>query len=71
MYQYYEAIEQDVEGSLVIDTMSVGGIETMSVTDGTCQDFFEFRMVRNKDMYIHSLTLHIMMLTVKAKYDRK
>ena len=45
MYQYYEAIEQDVEGSLDITTMDMGDIQSMSVTAGACQDFFEFRMV--------------------------
>ena len=45
VYQYYEALEQDLEGSLEIDTSQTDTTETMSVVDGICQDFFEFRMV--------------------------
>ena len=46
VYQYYEAIEQDVEGLLEIVTTQMDTTETTSVNNGLCQDFFELRMVR-------------------------
>jgi len=45
IYQYYDAIEQDVEGSLDIVT---GQEDSQEVVSGLCQDFFEFRMVNHK-----------------------
>ena len=44
VYQYFNT-EQDVEGSLEIVTTQIGGIESRSVINGSCPDFFEFRMV--------------------------
>ena len=43
VYQYYDALDQDLEGSLDIVDTQMG--TTQSVVNGTCQDFFEFRMV--------------------------
>ena len=45
IYQYFEAVEQDLEGSLEITSTQMGSTETQRVVDGICQDFFEFRMV--------------------------
>ena len=45
LYQYYEAIEQDLEGLLEIVTTQMDTIETTDVGNGLCQDFFELRMV--------------------------
>ena len=45
IYQYFDAVAQDLEGSLEIVTTQMGNIETTSVDSGLCQDFFEFRMV--------------------------
>ena len=45
LYQYYEALEQNVEGSLDIVSTPVGDDLREEVASGTCQDFFEFRMV--------------------------
>ena len=47
MYQYFSS-EQDVEGSLEIATTQTGDTQSMSVTNGSCPDFFEFRMVNRK-----------------------
>ena len=44
VYQYFNT-EQDVEGSLEIRTTQTGDIESRSVINGSCPDFFEFRMV--------------------------
>ena len=46
IYQYYEAIEQDLEGSLEIVTTQMDTTVTTNVDNGLCQDFFELRMVR-------------------------
>ena len=55
MYQYYDR-EQDVEGSLTIQTSDDG---SEMVTSGACPDFFEFRMVnRIIDKYIHMVLLY-------------
>jgi len=45
IYQYYDAIEQDLEGSLDIVTRQEDGQE---VEGGLCQDFFELQMVNHR-----------------------
>ena len=45
IYQYHDAVQQDLEGSLEIVTTEMGNIEATNVVNGICQDFFEFRMV--------------------------
>jgi len=45
VYQYYDGIQQDLEGSLDIVPMQV---DSQEVVSGLCQDFFEFRMVNHR-----------------------
>jgi len=45
VYQYYEVIEQDLEGSLNIVPIQPNGQQVLS---GLCVDFFEFQMVNHR-----------------------
>jgi len=49
VFQYYEAIEQELEGSLEIVTKQEDGQE---VLNGSCVDFFEFQMVNHRSCVV-------------------
>ena len=57
VYQYYEAIEQDVEGVLEIVSTQIDTTETTGVDNGLCQDFFELRMVREHKHVLYICTI--------------
>ena len=46
VYQYYEGLEQDLQGELNITEEIINNNVFQQVSDGMCQDFFEFREVQ-------------------------
>ena len=47
MYQYVEGFfGQDLQGGITITTETNNNNDFITVTDGTCHDFFEFREVK-------------------------
>ena len=46
VYQYVEGFfGQDLQGGITISTDNINNNEILTVTNGSCQDFFEFREV--------------------------
>ena len=52
VYQYINRafFEQDLQGGITIRTETNDNIDTRTVTNGTCQDFLEFREVLYKTL---------------------
>ena len=46
IYQYYEGLEQDLEGELNITEEIINNNVIQQVSHGICQDYFEFREVK-------------------------
>ena len=48
MYQYVEGFfGQDLQGGITIRTKPNNNNDVLTVTDGKCHDFFEFREVKH------------------------